>query len=145
LPRPRTSPIKEEETQQMAHAKTGATTGRHLGLSIVLTLAFVTVEAAAGYVANSLALLSDAGHNFADALALIFSWYAVRLASRPSNARSTFGFHRAGILAALLNAVSLVVLSLVIFWEAFHRLRTPEPVQSGLMIGVALAAILLNG
>jgi cobalt-zinc-cadmium efflux system protein len=131
----------------MAHIHTHgrAATGRYLLFSIILTLAFVAGEAVAGYFANSLALLSDAAHNFADALALIFSWYAFRVAGRPSDARRTFGFHRAGILAALANAVSLVVLALIIFWEGFHRLRAPEVVQSGLMIGVALAALLLNG
>jgi cobalt-zinc-cadmium efflux system protein len=129
----------------MTHSHSpGATTGRRLGPSIFLTFAFVVAEACAGYFANSLALLSDAGHNFADALTLVFSWYAVRISSRPANARRTFGFHRAGILAALLNAVSLVVLALVILWEAAQRLWTKETVQPGWMIGVALAACGLN-
>src|SRR5262249_41272957 len=89
--------------------------------------------------------LSDAGHNFADALALALTWYAARAARRPADARRTFGSHRVGILAALANAVSLVVLALVIFWEAAQRLRAPEPVRSGPMIGVALAGVVLNG
>jgi cobalt-zinc-cadmium efflux system protein len=127
------------------HAHTGAVTGRRLGLSVSLTLVFVAGEAAAGYLGNSLALLADAGHNFADALALAFSWFALWLARRPADARRTFGYHRAGILAALANAVSLVVIALVIFWEAAQRLRHPEPTRGGLMIGVALAAVLLNG
>src|SRR4051794_15105678 len=80
------------------HHHHGPVTGRRLGLSIALTLAFVLGEAAAGFWAQSLALVSDAGHNLADALALIFSWYAIRLARRPSHARLTFGYHRAGIL-----------------------------------------------
>lgn len=120
-------------------------TGRSLTLSIVLTLAFVLGEAAAGVVANSLALLSDAGHNFADALALVFTAYALRMAKRPADPRRTFGYHRAGILAALANAASLVVLALFIAWEAVQRLRAPEPVASGWMIGVALVAVVLNG
>src|SRR4051812_41400464 len=91
-------------------------TGRRLGLSIALTLTFVVGEAAAGYWARSLALMSDAGHNFADALALIFSWWAIRVACKPSHAGLTFGYHRAGILAALANALSLVVIALLIFW-----------------------------
>ena len=128
----------------MAHVHGGSVTGRYLGLSIILTLAFVVGEAAAGYFSNSLALLSDAGHNFADALALIFSWYAVRVGRRPADARRTYGYHRVGVLAALVNAVSLVVIALFIFWEAVQRLRFPEPVQGGLMIGVALAAVVLN-
>jgi cobalt-zinc-cadmium efflux system protein len=113
-------------------------------LSILLTLIFVFGEAAAGYFANSLALLSDAGHNLADALALVFSWYAVWMSKRPADARRTYGYHRVGVLAALVNAVTLVGIALAIFWEAAHRFRTPPPVQSGLMIGVALAAVLLN-
>ncbi|HZT81623.1 MAG TPA: cation diffusion facilitator family transporter [Gemmataceae bacterium] len=123
----------------------GAVTGRYLGLAIGLTTAFVVAEAVAGWLSNSLALLADAGHNFADALALVFTWYALRLARRPADARRTFGSHRAGILAALANAATLVALALLIFWEAVQRLREPEPVASGPMIGVALAAVVLNG
>lgn len=131
----------------MAHAHThdGAETGRRLGLSVVLTLAFVGGEAVAGYFAGSLALLSDAGHNFADALALLLSWYAHRAARRPADARRTFGSHRVGILAALVNALSLVALALLIFWEGVRRLRHPEPAAGGIMIGVAIGAIVLNG
>jgi cobalt-zinc-cadmium efflux system protein len=118
--------------------------GSPLGLSLFLTLGFVVAEGLAGYFAGSLALLSDAGHNLADVLALGFSWYAIRLARRPPDARRTFGYHRAGILAALINAVSLVVLALIIFIEAVSRLRDPEPVSGGLMIVVALISVILN-
>src|SRR5207302_5078367 len=100
-------------------------TGHRLVLSIFLTLAFVAGEAIAGYFSHSLALLSDAGHNFADALALIIAWYGVWIALKPSTARRTFGYHRAGILAALVNSVSLVVIALFVLWEAFERLRHP--------------------
>jgi cobalt-zinc-cadmium efflux system protein len=129
----------------MAHVHGEPAAGRYLGLSLGLTLLFVVAEAAAGYVANSLALLSDAGHNFADALALLFSWYAVRVARRPADARRTYGYHRVGVLAALANALSLVGIAGFIGWEAVERLRFPEPVDGGVMIGVALAAVLLNG
>ncbi|HVS37653.1 MAG TPA: cation diffusion facilitator family transporter [Gemmataceae bacterium] len=127
----------------MAHSH--ASTGARLAFSIALTSAFVVGEGIAGYFANSLALLSDAGHNFADVLALLLSWYAHRMARRPADARRTFGYHRVGVLAALVNAVFLVVLALVIFWEAAQRLASPQPVQPGLMIGVALAAVAVNG
>jgi cobalt-zinc-cadmium efflux system protein len=127
------------------HSHGGEATGRRLGLSIFLTLAFVAGEAAAGWYANSLALLADAGHNLADALALVFSWYAVRVARRPADARRTFGSHRAGVLAALANSVSLVVMAVFIFWEGARRLLSPEPVAGGPMIGVALVAVVLNG
>src|SRR5438876_1146522 len=119
-------------------------TGRRLVLSIFLTLAFVAGEAIAGYFAHSLALLSDAGHNFADALALIISWYGIWIARKPSTQKRTFGYHRVGILAALVNAVSLVVIALLIFWEAIARLRNPGPVHSTPMIVVALIAIVMN-
>jgi cobalt-zinc-cadmium efflux system protein len=75
---------------------------------------------------------------------LVLSWYAVRVGRWPADAKRTFGYHRAGVLAALVNAVSLVVIALLIFWEAVQRFRSPEPVQSGPMIGVAIGAIVLN-
>ena len=115
-----------------------------MALSIVITILFVVAEAVVGYSSGSLALLSDAGHNFADALNLVLSWYAIWIAQKPSTAQRTFGYHRVGILAALVNSVSLVVIALLIFWEAAIRLRNPEPVESTPMIVVALIAILMN-
>src|SRR5437764_610337 len=79
------------------------------------------------------------------AAALLFSWYALGAAKWPSSAARTFGYHRVGILAALVNAVSLVVIALLILWEAAERLRLPRPVHAGVMIAVASAAILVNG
>ena len=113
-------------------------------MSIAVTAVFVVGEAIAGYFAHSLALLSDAGHNFSDALALVFSWYGIWMAQKPSTAKRTFGHHRVGILTALVNSVSLVVIALLIFWEAISRLRHPEPVRSTPMIIVALVAVLMN-
>src|SRR6476661_4973433 len=112
-----------------------------LGLAVALTLVFVGAETIAGYYANSLALLSDAGHNFADAAALGFSWYALWMSRKPAHKGMTYGYHRVGILAALVNAVSLVVIALLILWEAIDRLRHPEPVHGWLMIAVAAIAI----
>lgn len=109
-----------------------------------MTLGFVALEALAGWLGHSLALLSDAGHNLADAGALGFSWYAVRIAARPSHHGMTFGYHRVGVFAALINAVSLVVIALMIGWEAIARLRAPEPANGGLMIGVAAVAMVVN-
>jgi cobalt-zinc-cadmium efflux system protein len=125
------------------HSHAEASSGK-LGWAIALTLAFVMLEAISGYFAHSLALLSDAGHNFADAAALGFSWYAVWIARRPANASMTFGYHRVGILAALVNALSLVLIALVIVWEAIHRFQNPEPVHGWLMVVVAAVAIVLN-
>jgi cobalt-zinc-cadmium efflux system protein len=126
------------------HNHGSALTGRRIALSICITILFVIGEAITGYFSHSLALVSDAGHNFADALALVLSWYGLWIARRPSTAQRTYGYHRVGILAALVNAVSLVVIALLIFWEASTRLRHPEPVQSTPMIVVALIAILMN-
>ena len=111
---------------------------------MVATVAFVVVEALAGWYAHSLALLSDAFHNLTDAAALGFSWYALRLAERPSHQGMTFGYHRVGIFAALVNAVSLIVIAIGIGWEAIARIRTPEEVHGGLIIGVAAVAIVVN-
>jgi cobalt-zinc-cadmium efflux system protein len=127
-----------------SHSHGPTLTGRRLALSIFITLSFVIGEAITGYFSNSLALLSDAGHNFADALALVLSWYGLWIAQRPSSAKRTFGYHRVGILTALVNAVALVVIALLIFWEAISRLRQPEAVHSTPMIVVALIAILMN-
>src|ERR1051326_6741121 len=133
----------------MLHSSHGCSSGalarRVMGFSLGLTLAFVVLEVVAGYFANSLALLSDAGHNFADAAALGLSWYALWIAKKPAHQAMTFGYHRVGILAALVNSVSLVVIAILILWEAFGRLRQPEPVQSVVMIAVAALAAVING
>jgi cobalt-zinc-cadmium efflux system protein len=126
------------------HQSTQSLVGRRLVLSIIVTIAFVFGEAIAGFFSHSLALISDAAHNFADALALVLSWYGVRVARRPSTSDRTFGYHRVGILGALVNAVCLVIIALLIFWEALSRLRAPEPVHSIPMIVVALIAVLMN-
>jgi len=119
------------------------TTSR-LALSLGLTLAFVFIEAAAGILGNSLALLTDAAHNVTDVIALGLSWYAIRLTLRPSNARKTFGYHRAGILVALINATTLVIISFGIFFEAYQRFTTPPEVQAGILVGVGLIAFIIN-
>ena len=115
-----------------------------MGAAVALTLLFVLVEAIGGWFAHSLALLSDAGHNLADAAALGFSWYALWIASKPSHEGMTFGYHRVGIFAALANAVSLVIIAVFIGWEAIGRIREPEVANGFVMIVVALAAIVVN-
>jgi cobalt-zinc-cadmium efflux system protein len=126
------------------HHQHGSPAGRRLLLSIVVTLGFVAGEGLAGYFAHSLALVSDAGHNLSDALALIFSWYGIWIAQKPSTAKRTFGHHRVGILAALVNSVSLVLIAFFIVWEALTRLRQPAPVASTPMIVVAALAVVIN-
>ena len=126
------------------HAATEGMSRWRLGFAVALTLAFVVGEAIAGVLANSLALLSDAGHNFADAAALAFSWYALWIASKPAHQGMTYGYHRVGILAALVNAVSLVVIALLILWDAILRFQHPEPPRGWIMVGVATLAIVVN-
>lgn len=109
------------------------------------TLAYVGVTLYAGWRAHSLALLSEAGHNASDFLALALSFVAVYFQQQPANDLKTFGYQRAGVLAAFLNASTLVVLSLWIGVEAVHRLSAPVVVQPRLMIEVAAAGVLMNG
>lgn len=116
-----------------------------LKISLGVTLAYIVLLIAAGIRAHSLALLSEAGHNLSDFLALLLSLVAVYLQSRPANSTKTYGYHRAGVLAALVNAVSLVAVAFFIFYEAFRRLQQPQHVQASLMMGVAAAGVVMNG
>lgn len=117
---------------------------RVLKVSLGLTLAYIVLLVVAGFRAHSLALLSEAGHNLSDLLALALSLVAVYLQSRPASSTKTYGYHRAGVLAALVNASSLVVVSFFIFYEAFQRLQRPEQVHAGLMMWVAAAGVVMN-
>jgi cobalt-zinc-cadmium efflux system protein len=119
-------------------------TTRRLALALLITLGFVVVEAAAGILANSLALLTDAAHNLTDVIALALSWYAIRLTLRPAHSGKTYGYHRAGILIALFNSTTLVLIALGIFYEAYRRLLNPPPVEGGLMTAVAALAFVVN-
>jgi cobalt-zinc-cadmium efflux system protein len=116
-----------------------------LRFSLVATLAYVVVTFVAGLRAHSLALLSEAGHNVSDFLALLLSFAAVYFQSRPADQARTFGYQRAGVLAAFVNAVSLIVISIWIAVEAIHRLSVPVAVQPRLMMIVAAAGVLMNG
>lgn len=119
-------------------------TGNVLRWSLAATSAFVIVEIAAGLHAGSLALLSDAGHNFTDALALLLAWFGFFVAAKPADEIKTYGYHRAGVLAAFVNALALVALSIWIFRESYLRLRSPEPVKELTMILVAGLGLVLN-
>jgi cobalt-zinc-cadmium efflux system protein len=105
---------------------------------------FVAVEVAAGLHARSLALLSDAGHNFTDALALILAWIANYLESKPADEIKTYGYQRAGVLSAFVNALTLVALAAWILYESIGRLRQPQAVRQDIMIAVAALGVLLN-
>lgn len=113
-------------------------------MSMVLTLVFVVFEAAAGYRANSLALLTDAVHNLTDVIALAVSWYAVRLASLPPNSTKTFGYHRVGILAALINSTTLAVIAVGVMYEAYRRYTEPPVVQADILMVVGAGAFFVN-
>jgi len=119
-------------------------TTTRLSWSLALTLAFVIFEVAAGYFANSLALMTDAAHNLTDVIALGLSWFAIRLTTQPANAQKTYGYHRAGILVALLNSTTLILISLGIFYEAYQRFKAPPEVHSSILIVVGLIAVVVN-
>jgi cobalt-zinc-cadmium efflux system protein len=128
-----------------AHVHGSSNPSRVLSISALVTLAYILLLVIAGIRAHSLALLSEAGHNLSDFLALLLSLGAVYLQSRPPSSTKTYGYHRAGVLAALLNSGSLVIVSFLIFYEAFRRLQHPEQVHAGTMIWVAAAGVVMNG
>ncbi len=117
---------------------------RSFAIGVGLNLAFVAVETVFGLRAHSLALVADAGHNLSDVLGLLLAWGAATLAARRPSPRRTYGLRRTSILAALANAILLLIAVGAIAWEAMLRLRTPEPVASGVVIIVALIGIGIN-
>jgi cobalt-zinc-cadmium efflux system protein len=127
------------------HMHGGTGPKRVLKISLGVTLGYIGLLVVAGIRAHSLALLSEAGHNLSDFLALLLSLVAVYLQSRPASSTKTYGYHRAGVLAALVNAVSLVAVAFFIFFEAFRRLQHPEHVQASVMMWVAGAGVVMNG
>jgi len=127
---------------ELAHAQT--LRGRLL-LAVAVNLLFVAVEAGYGYVANSVALIADAGHNLGDVLGLAGTLVAAILALRPSSGRFTYGLRRASVLAALANAVLLLFTSGAIAWEAVQRLLNPQPVGGGIVMVVAALGMLISG
>lgn len=126
------------------HDHTREASQRTLLIVLVLTFCYMLAEAIGGYLANSLALLSDAGHMLTDVAALTLSLFAVRFASRPATPRKTYGFYRLEILAALTNGVTLIVLSLLICFEAYRRLRHPEAVQGWTLIWISTGGLVVN-
>ncbi len=119
-------------------------TGKVLIFSTVATILFVVIEFGAGVTAHSLALLSDAGHNVTDALALLLALLGVYLQSKPADDVKTFGYHRGGVLAAFVNALTLIVLSIYLLYESYQRILRPEAVHETTMIVVASLGIIVN-
>jgi cobalt-zinc-cadmium efflux system protein len=126
------------------HGLPGSSTGI-LGASVIATLALVGVEFASGYAGHSMALVSDAIHNLTDVPTLVISWLATRWALRPPTAEKTYGYHRAGILAAFVNAMLLILAALFLIYESIGRLRHPIAVQTNLMMWVSVLALVING
>jgi len=118
---------------------------RVLRLSLIATIGYVVLTLLAGLHAHSLALISEAGHNASDALAIVLSFVAVWFQTRPANEQKTFGYQRAGVLAAFLNALTLIGIAIWIAWDAAGRLSRPEAVEPRTMIYVAAAGVAMNG
>lgn len=117
---------------------------RRLMLAFAVTATFMVIEVIGGLISGSLALLADAGHMLTDAAALLFALLAVQFARRPPNARHTFGWLRLTTLAAFVNAIALVVITILIVWEAIQRFRFPQPVAGTTMIVIAVAGLIAN-
>lgn len=127
------------------HSHSHLRTGHVLRISLILTAAYILLLVVAGVRARSLALLSEAGHNLSDFFALLLSSAAVYVAERPPSATRTYGYRRAGVLAALFNSASLVLISLWIVYQAVQRFSHPVAANTSLMMGVAAAGVVLNG
>lgn len=128
-----------------AHAHAPASYGKAFAIGIGLNTAFVGIEAVYGFLANSVALLADAGHNLSDVLSLVVAWAASELAKRPPSARYTYGLRASSILAAMFNALFLLVTVGAISWEAILRFGAPEPIAGKTVMAVAAVGILING
>ncbi|WP_096182879.1 cation diffusion facilitator family transporter [Effusibacillus lacus] len=126
------------------HHRHGGDDKRSLTIALTITSIILVAEVIGGFITNSLALLSDAAHMFSDVAALGLSLLALWFAAKPATMERTFGFYRAEVLAALLNGITLIVVSLFIFWEAYERFLHPPQVQSGLMITVATIGLAAN-
>lgn len=127
------------------HSHAPASFGTAFAVGITLNTAFVVVEAVYGYTSNSTALIADAGHNLSDVLGLVVAWIAVILSKRPASPRYTYGLRGSSILAALFNAVFLLIAVGAIGWEAILRLLNPEPVAEKTVMIVAAIGIVING
>jgi cobalt-zinc-cadmium efflux system protein len=127
------------------HGRRGLAQNRaRLALTLALTLGYMVAEIVGGYLADSLALLADAGHMFSDAAALALSLFAAWISMRPPTPQHSYGYYRAEILAALANGATLVAIAILIFVEAVDRLSAPQPVAGPLMLGVAAGGLVIN-
>jgi cobalt-zinc-cadmium efflux system protein len=127
------------------HHASGSAASQKLLIASIATAAFVVVEIVVGIRANSLALIGDALHNVTDTLALLLALFAVRVERRPATSAKSYGWHRAGVLAAFINAGALAAFTIFLFVEAAQRLRAPANVNSTAMLVTAAGALVLNG
>lgn len=128
----------------MAHNHSHSSTGIRLLITVLLNLIITVAEVIGGIISGSLALISDALHNFSDAISVIISYIAIRLKERDSSSKHTFGFKRAEILAAVINSSVLVIISIYLFYEAILRFQNPEPIKGVLMTVVASIGLTAN-
>jgi cobalt-zinc-cadmium efflux system protein len=138
--------VGEQEHAGVAHVH-GSLGGMTaiLGASVLATLVLVVTELAAGYAGHSIALISDAVHNLTDVPTLVISWLATRWALRPATPEKTYGYHRAGILAAFVNAMLLAIVALFVIYESADRLQNPIEVHANIMLWVSAFALVVNG
>jgi len=132
------------ELSAMSRPKTHQFSGRNLLISMMLNFIITVVEIIGGLFAGSLSLLSDALHNFSDAISLIVSYVALKISGKENTAKMTFGYRRSQILASLFNSIILVAVTIFLFREAYDRLIHPSPVNSILMISVAIIGFVVN-
>ena len=128
----------------MIHTPSQNTTGLRLLITVILNILITVAEVIGGIISGSLALISDALHNFSDAISVIISYIAIKLKLKDNSYKHTFGFKRAEILAAVINSSVLVAISIYLFYEAILRFQNPEPIKGNLMIIVALIGLIAN-
>ena len=128
----------------MVHNNSHSSTGIRLLITVLLNLFITVTEVIGGIISGSLALISDALHNFSDAISVIISYIAIRLKEKDSSSKHTFGFKRAEILAAVINSSVLVIISIYLFYEAILRFQNPEPIKGILMTVVASIGLTAN-
>ena len=133
------------ESHNHVHIHKHEVRGRNLTYSILLNLIITVAQVVGGIISGSLALISDALHNFSDVLSLVFSLFAHKLSRKKASLDQTFGYKRAELIAAFINAITLVIVALFLIYEASSRLFHPEPIKSGLVIWLAVLGIVVNG
>jgi cobalt-zinc-cadmium efflux system protein len=135
---------EHEHAHEHGHSHAPKNFNRAFAIGVALNLGFVLIEALFGLLSNSLALLADAGHNLSDVLGLLLAWGASVLVNKTPTRRHTYGLRRSSVLAALFNALFLLIAVVAIAWEALQRLADPQPIASGTVIVVAAIGIAIN-